>query len=90
MANNIERCHPVLRENNWKTKNLVVAGNFNRQMLMSCSNSLLILTSAKRKTDTQESLKIGHFTDEENTRLYQKYKKQGLGKIKISKLYLKT
>ena len=27
--NNIERCHPVLRENNWKTKNLVVAGNFN-------------------------------------------------------------
>ena len=27
--NNIERCHTVLRENNSKTKNLVVAGNFN-------------------------------------------------------------
>ncbi|MBP6414736.1 MAG: class II glutamine amidotransferase, partial [Bacteroidia bacterium] len=27
--NSIENCHPFLRQNNWKTKNLVVAGNFN-------------------------------------------------------------
>src|ERR1051326_1503767 len=25
----IEYCHPFLRQNNWKTRNLVVAGNFN-------------------------------------------------------------
>ena len=27
--NNIESCHPFLRQNNWMTRNLVVAGNFN-------------------------------------------------------------
>ena len=28
-GNSIEQCHPFLRQNNWKTRNLVVAGNFN-------------------------------------------------------------
>ncbi|MEN9978703.1 MAG: hypothetical protein RLZZ569_1328, partial [Bacteroidota bacterium] len=27
--NSIESCHPFLRQNNWITRNLVVAGNFN-------------------------------------------------------------
>ena len=27
--NSIESCHPFLRQNNWMTRNLVVAGNFN-------------------------------------------------------------
>ncbi|MFN6039126.1 MAG: amidophosphoribosyltransferase, partial [Bacteroidota bacterium] len=27
--NSIESCHPFLRQNNWKTRNLVVAGHFN-------------------------------------------------------------
>ena len=27
--NSIENCHPFLRQNNWMTRNLVVAGNFN-------------------------------------------------------------
>ncbi len=85
--NNIERCHPVLRENNWKTKNLVVAGNFNMTNVDELFQQLINLGQApKEKTDTITILeKIGHFTDEENTRLYQKYKKKGLGKIKISK-----
>ena len=28
-GNTIEQCHPFLRQNNWKTRNLVLAGNFN-------------------------------------------------------------
>ena len=28
-GNNIEQCHPFLRQNNWITRNLIVAGNFN-------------------------------------------------------------
>ncbi|MFZ4786029.1 MAG: amidophosphoribosyltransferase, partial [Flavobacteriales bacterium] len=28
-GNSIENCHPFLRQNNWMTRNLVVAGNFN-------------------------------------------------------------
>jgi len=85
--NNIERCHPVLRENNWKAKNLVVAGNFNMTNVDELFQQLINLGQApKEKTDTITILeKIGHFTDEENTRLYYKYKKKGLGKIKISK-----
>ena len=27
--NDLERVHPVMRQNNWKTRNLVLAGNFN-------------------------------------------------------------
>jgi len=27
--NEVENCHPFLRQNNWRTRNLVVAGNFN-------------------------------------------------------------
>ena len=85
--NNIERCHPVLRENNWKTKNLVVAGNFNMTNVDELFQQLINLGQApKEKTDTITILeKIGHFTDEENDRLYHKYKNKGLGKIKISK-----
>ena len=85
--NNIERCHPVLRENNWKTKNLVLAGNFNMTNVDELFQQLISLGQApKEKTDTITILeKIGHFTDEENDRLYHKYKKKGLGKIKISK-----
>ena len=85
--NNIERCHPVLRENNWKTKNLVVAGNFNMTNVDELFQQLINLGQApKEKTDTITILeKIGHFTDEENDRLYHKYKNKGFGKIKISK-----
>ena len=45
----------------------------------------------KEKTDTITILeKIGHFTDEENDKLYHKYKKKGLGKIKFLKKLNKT
>ena len=27
--NKIENCHPFLRQNNWRSRNLVLAGNFN-------------------------------------------------------------
>merc|ERR1712170_171003 len=28
-TNSIESCHPFLRQNNWRSRNLVMAGNFN-------------------------------------------------------------
>jgi len=37
----LENLHPVMRENNWMTKNLVLAGNFNMTMWMSFSDNLL-------------------------------------------------
>lgn len=85
--NGIESVHPFLRQNNWMTKNLVVAGNFNLTNVDELFDLLVhIGQHPKRKADTVTVLeKIGHFLDEENERLYQKYKKLGFSQIDISK-----
>lgn len=84
----IEHCHPFLRQNNWKTRNLVLAGNFN---LTNVDELFELLTSIgqhpKEKSDTVTVLeKIGHFLDEENERLFEEFKKQGHNKREISNL----
>lgn len=84
--NSIENCHPFLRQNNWMTRNLVVAGNFNLTNVDELFDVLVdIGQHPKEKSDTVTVLeKIGHFLDEENEMLYQKFKKEGLSKIEIS------
>lgn len=77
--NSIESCHPFLRQNNWITRNLVVAGNFN---LTNVDELFEVLTSIgqhpKEKSDTVTVLeKIGHFLDEENDALYYELKAKG-------------
>ena len=77
--NSIEACHPFLRQNNWKTRNLIVAGNFNLTNNDELFDRLLKLGQhPKAKADTVTVLeKIGHFLDEENRELYNKYKPEG-------------
>ncbi len=77
--NSIESCHPFLRQNNWKTRNLIVAGNFNLTNNDELFERLLKLGQhPKAKADTVTVLeKIGHFLDEENAELYAKYKPEG-------------
>jgi amidophosphoribosyltransferase len=77
--NSIESCHPFLRQNNWKTRNLIVAGNFNLTNNDELFDRLLKLGQhPKEKADTVTVLeKIGHFLDEENHELYDKYKPEG-------------
>lgn len=84
--NSIESCHPFLRQNNWMTRNLVVAGNFNLTNVDEMFDSLLeIGQHPKEKSDTVTVLeKIGHFLDVENDRLYAQYKSEGLTKPQIS------
>lgn len=74
--NSIENCHPFLRQNNWKTRSLLVAGNFNLTNNDELFETLLKLGQhPKAMSDTVTVMeKIGHFLDEENTALYQKYK----------------
>ncbi|WP_109833135.1 amidophosphoribosyltransferase [Reichenbachiella versicolor] len=76
--NGIESCHPFLRQNNWRSKNLVVAGNFNMTNVDELFDKLVELgQNPKEKTDTVTVMeKIGHFLDEENQELYEKYKNQ--------------
>ncbi len=85
-GNDIEFLHPVIRENNWKTKNLVLAGNFNFTNVDELFDQLVELGQYPVETsDTITVLeKIGHFLDEENERLYSHYRKQGYGKIEIT------
>ncbi|MAQ31159.1 MAG: amidophosphoribosyltransferase [Flavobacteriales bacterium] len=86
--NSISQCHPFLRQNNWKSRNLVLAGNFNMTNVDELLNQLIELGQhPKEKSDTVTILeKIGHFTDEENSRLYNQYKAQSKSNIEISKL----
>lgn len=76
--NNIESCHPFLRQNNWRSRNLVMAGNFNMTNVDELFDVLIELGQhPKEKTDTVTVMeKIGHFIDEENQRIFDKYKKK--------------
>ena len=78
--------HPFVRENNWLTKNLVVAGNFNLTNVDELFNKLIDLGQYPIETsDTITILeKIGHFLDEENEELYWKFKNLGFKKREIT------
>lgn len=84
--NSIESCHPFLRQNNWMTRSLVLAGNFNLTNVDELFDVLLnIGQHPKEKSDTVTVLeKIGHFLDEENERLFKIYKPQGYSYREIS------
>jgi len=84
--NSIESCHPFLRQNNWKTRNLVVAGNFNLTNVDELFDLLVnIGQNPKEKSDTVTVMeKIGHFLDEENDRLVAYFKTLGYSKKDIT------
>ncbi len=86
--NNIENVHPVMRENNWKSRNLVIAGNFNLTNVDELFEHLKELGQhPKDYSDTVTILeKIGHFLDEENQKLFRKYKNEGLPNKQISEM----
>ncbi|MFK7784648.1 MAG: amidophosphoribosyltransferase [Crocinitomicaceae bacterium] len=85
--NSIESCHPFLRQNNWITRNLVVAGNFNLTNVDELFDVLLnIGQHPKEKSDTVTVLeKIGHFLDVENEELFDQMEAQGYDNPSIYK-----
>ncbi len=84
--NNILNIHPFLRENNWITRNLVLAGNFNLTNVDELFGKLLELGQYPVETsDTVTILeKIGHFLDNENELLFRQFKDQGFPNKEIS------
>jgi amidophosphoribosyltransferase len=68
-----------MRQNNWRTRNLVLAGNFNLTNVDELFEILVDLGQyPKEYSDTVTMLeKIGHFLDKENQRLFDKYKSEG-------------
>ena len=86
--NSIEACHPFLRQNNWMSRNLVIAGNFNMTNVDELLQQLYDLGQhPKERADTVTVLeKIGHFLDDENQILFDYFKKEGYDNIEISEL----
>jgi amidophosphoribosyltransferase len=86
--NGVHSCHPFKRQNNWLSRNLVVAGNFNLTNVDELFTHLVELGQHPiEKADTVTVMeKIGHFLDKENDRLFKKFKEQNDKNFEISKL----
>lgn len=87
-SNDIETCHPFLRQSNWMTRCLIVAGNFNLTNVAELFQELVELGQyPKEKSDTVTVLeKIGHFLDDEVNRLHTWYKPEGHTNMEINNL----
>lgn len=89
---NIDYVHPVSRENNWRSKNLVMAGNFNLTNVGEVFSSLIEL--GQNPVDFSDTVTIlenvGHRLDEENERLFRKFKDEGFSKKEISPMIEKN
>ena len=74
--NTDDLCHPFYRRNNWMSRNLVLAGNFNITNVNDLFDQLVGLGQhPNEKADTVLMLeKIGHFLDEEVHEIYRRYK----------------
>jgi amidophosphoribosyltransferase len=86
--NSIDFVHPVMRQNNWKSRTLVLSGNFNLTNTDELFQKLISLGQhPKAYTDTVTILeKVGHFLDEENQLLFRQYKNEGFTNRQISPL----
>lgn len=87
-ANTIETVHPFLRQNNWMSRNLVIAGNFNLTNVNELFEELIELGQyPKEKSDTVTVMeKIGHFLDDEVQRLFNWFKPEGYSNREINNL----
>ena len=87
-SNSIESVHPFLRLNNWITRNLVMAGNFNLTNVQTLFDELISFGQhPKEKSDTVTVMeKIGHFLDDEVQKLFSWFKAEGYDNQKITNL----
>lgn len=85
---NLDNVHPVSRENNWRSRNLVMAGNFNLTNVGEVFSSLVKL--GQNPVDFSDTVTIlenvGHRLDQENERVFRKFKDEGFSKREISPL----
>ncbi len=84
--NSIENIHPFLRQNNWMSRNLVLAGNYNMTNVQEMYHQLIQLGQHPKEISDNVTMleKIGHFLDEENQELYHKYREEKLDNLEIA------
>lgn len=87
-GNQIANVHPFIRHNNWKTRNLVLAGNFNLTNNDEQFKNLIELGQHPIETSDTVTImeKIGHFLDEEIEEIYLRYKALGRTKKEMTEL----
>ncbi|MEO0043148.1 MAG: hypothetical protein RL329_2596 [Bacteroidota bacterium] len=88
-GNTIEQVHPFLRQNNWISRNLVLAGNFNMTNTDELFRHLVVELGQhpKEKSDTVTLMeRIGHFLDDEVQRLFNYYKTERYSHQKLTDL----
>ena len=79
-SNSMKNVHPVIRRSNWKTRTLILAGNFNLTNVDELFDELVSYGQHPfRKSDTITVLeKIGHFLDREVQFEFDRLKKEGI------------
>ncbi len=87
-VNSIDKCHPFIRDNNWMSRTLVVAGNFNLTNVDELFDTLVDLGQHPiEKADTVTVLeKIGHFLDEEVQAEFEGYKSKQFDNLQITQM----
>ena len=72
----------ILRQNNWITRNLVVAGNFNLTNVDELFDVLLrVGQHPKEKSDTVTVMEKIDFLDVENDEMYKELSSKGLSNV---------
>ena len=86
--NDVELLHPVMRLNNWKSRSLMMAGNFNLTNVDELFQNLIDYGQhPKDYSDTVTMLEmVGLHLDEENQTLFRKLKNKGHSNREISDL----
>lgn len=81
--NSIENIHPFLRQNNWMSRNLVLAGNYNVTNVQEMYQQLIELGQHPKEISDNVTMleKIGHFLDDENERLYKECKEKNMDSL---------
>lgn len=91
-GNTIENTHPFIRESNWKSRNLILAGNFNLTNVKDLFRSLVeVGQHPVNMSDARTVLeKLASQLDHDNQKLYDNYRAQGLSKPQISEMMPKA
>lgn len=84
--NSIENIHPFFRQNNWMSRSLVLAGNYNLTNVDELYELLINLGQHPKEISDNVTVleKIGHFLDEENERLFHQYREEDIDGIEIA------
>jgi amidophosphoribosyltransferase len=83
----IDFVHPVMRSNNWRSRSLVVAGNFNLTNSDDVFQQLVDIGQFPHNTSDTVSLleRLGHLLDRQNEQLYMRYREMDWPRQQIAR-----